>query len=93
MAERFSQDPFENYFSKQHPPGLDFGYAKTFRNQKVFKPVRDKERGKVRDENINFESNRTSSMLEKMQTKQSLLSSKVSSSNRIPSYHTNTTRS
>ena len=61
-------------------PLYDFGYAKTFQNQKVFKPIAI---GKVRDENINFESNRTSSMLEKIQTKQSLRSSKVSSSNQI----------
>ena len=95
MAERFSQDPLETYFCKQHPPGAwidkrplyDFAYAKTFRNQKVFKPIAT---GKVRDENINFESNRTSSMSEKIQTKQSLLSSKVSSSHQIPSYQTNT---
>ena len=47
--------------------------------------------GKVRDENINFESNRTISMSEKIQTKQSLLSSEVPSRHQIPSYHTNTT--
>ena len=70
LAERFSQDPLENYFCKQHPPGTwidklpfyDFGYPKTFRNQKVFKPIAT---GKVRVENINFESNRTSSIPEK----------------------------
>ena len=96
LAERFSQDPLETYFCKQHPPGAwinklplyEFGYAKTFRNQKVFKPIAT---GKVRDENINFESNRTSSVSEKIQTKQVLLSSKVSSGYQIPSYHTNTT--
>ena len=33
-----------------------------FRNQKVFKPIAA---GKVRDENINFESDRTSLMSEK----------------------------
>ena len=43
-----------------------------------------------KNENINFESNRTSSMSEKLQTKQSLLSSKVSSSHQLPNYHTNT---
>ena len=68
LAERFSQDPLETYFCKQHPPGAwkdklpalyDFGYANTFRNQKVFKPIAA---GKVRDENINFESHRTSLM-------------------------------
>ena len=37
------------------------GYTKTFQNQKVFKPIVT---GKVRDENINFESNRTSLMSE-----------------------------
>ena len=79
LAGRFSQDPLGIYFCKQHPPGVwidklplyDFGYVKTFRNQKVFKPIAT---GKVRDENRNFESNRTSSMSEKIQTKQSLLS-------------------
>ena len=65
------------------------GYTKTFQNQKVFKPIVT---GKVRDENINFESNRTSLMSEKIQTKQFLLSSTVSSSHQIPSYHSNTTR-
>ena len=72
LAERFSQDPLESYFCKQ-PPGVwkdklplyEFGYANTFRNQKVFKPTAT---GKVRDE-INFESDRTSSMSEKIQTK------------------------
>ena len=96
LVERFSQDPLETYFCKQHPPGAwidkiplyDFTYAKTFRNQKVFKPIAT---GKVGDENINFESNRTSLVSEKMETKQSLLSSKVSYSHQIPSYHTNTT--
>ena len=74
LAERFNQDPLETYFWKQHPPGAwidklrlyDFGYAKTFRNQRVFKLVAT---GQVRDENVNFESNRTSSMSEKIQTK------------------------
>ena len=69
LAERFSQDPLETYFYK-HPLGAgidklplyDFGYAKAFRKQKVFKPITS---GKVRDENTNFESNRTSSMSEK----------------------------
>ena len=35
-----------------------------FQNLKVFKPIAT---GKVRNENINFESNRTSSMSEKIQ--------------------------
>ena len=39
----------------------------------------------------NFESEGTSSISEKMQTKQSFLSSKVSSSHQIPSYQTYTT--
>ena len=59
LAERFSQDPLETYFCKQHPSGAwldklplyDFGYAKTFRKQKVLKPIAT---GKVRDENINW---------------------------------------
>ena len=41
LAERFSQDPLETYFCKQHLPGAskdkiplyDFGCANTFRNQ------------------------------------------------------------
>ena len=53
-------------------------------------PVKPIATGKVRDENINFESDRTSSISEKIQTKQPLLSSKVSSSHQIPSYQTNT---
>ena len=65
LAERFSQDQLESYFCKQHPPGAwkdkltlyDFGYANTFRIQEVFKSIAT---GKVRDENINFESDRTS---------------------------------
>ena len=67
LTEIFSQDPLETYFWKQHPPGAwidklplyDFGYVKTFRNQKVSKAIAT---GKVKDENIDFESNRTSSM-------------------------------
>ena len=74
LAEGFSQDSSEFYFCKEHPPGVwidrlplyDFGYVKTFWNQKAFKPIAT---GKVREENIKFESNRTSSMLEKTQTK------------------------
>ena len=60
LAERFSQDPLETYFRKQHPSGAkdklplyDFGYANIFGNQKVFKPIST---GKVRDENIVFDS-------------------------------------
>ena len=53
---------------------MTFSYPNIFWNQKVFKPIA---MGKVRDKNINFESDRTSSMLEKIQSKQSLLSSKV----------------
>ena len=55
LGERFSQDPLETYFCKQHPPGNwkdklplnDFDYANSFRNQKVFKPITI---DKVRDE-------------------------------------------
>ena len=94
LAEKFSQDPLETYFCQKHSPGVgkdklplyDFGYANTFRNQKVLKPIVT---GKVRDENIKFESDRTSSVSEKIQTKQSLLFSKVSSSHQIPRHHTN----
>ena len=91
-AEGFSQDPLETYFCKQHSPGAwidklplyDFGYAKTFQNQKVFKPIAT---GKVKNKNINFEPYRTSSMSKKIQAKQSWLSPRVSSSHNIPNYH------
>ena len=68
-------------------PLYDFRYAKTFRNHKV-KDVREMQK---RDKNINFESNRTSSVSKIIQTKQSLLSPRVSSSHQTPNYHTNTT--
>ena len=91
LGQGFSQGPLETYFCKQHPPEAwidrlpfyDLGYAKTFQNQKVFKAIAT---GQVRGENINFESNRTSLMLEKIQTKQPLQSSKVLSSHQIPNY-------
>ena len=90
LGERFSQDPFETYFRKQHPSGAwkdnlslyESGYANTFRNWKVFKPIVT---GNVRDENMNFESDIASSMSEKNKTKQYLLSLKVSNSHLIPS--------
>ena len=85
LAERFSQDRLDIYFCK-HPPGALIDKLPLL-YQKVFKPIAT---GKVRDENINFESNRTNSVLEKIQTKQSLLSSRVSSSRQLLSYHTNT---
>ena len=55
LAERFSQDPLETYFCKQHPSRArkenllldDFGYANTFRNQIAFKPTVT---GSARDE-------------------------------------------
>ena len=75
LAERFSQDPLETYFQHFSKP----------------KSIQAKATGKVSDENINFESDRISSMSEKIQTKHSLLSSKVSSNHQIPSYQTNTT--
>ena len=65
----------------------NFGYAKISRKQKVFKPIAT---DKVKDRNINFESNKTSLVSEIIQTKQSLLSPRVSSSHQIPYYHTNT---
>ena len=68
-------------------PLYDFGYAKTFRNHKV-KDVREMQK---RDKNIKFESNRTSSVSKIIQTKQSLLSPRVSSSHQTPNYHTNKT--
>ena len=75
LSERFSQDPLETYFCKQHPPGAwqdklpsyDSGCAKNFHLhfcKKFSKPITA---GKVRDEKINFESDRTSLMSEKMQ--------------------------
>ena len=96
LPERFNQDPLESYFCKQYPPGVwkdklplyGLVYSNTFQNQKVFKPIAT---GIVRDENINFELDRTSSTSEKIQTKQFLLSSKVSTSHQIPSYQTYTT--
>ena len=62
-------------------------YADTFRIQKVLNPIATVN---VREENINFESDRTSSTLEHIQTKNPL-SSKVSSSCQIPRYQTNAT--
>ena len=52
------------------------GYADTFQTQKVLKPTATVN---IRDKNINFESDRTSSTLQKIQTNNPL-SSKVSSS-------------
>ena len=69
LAKRFISDPLETYICKQHPSGknnlplCDFDYPNTFRNQKVFKPIAT---GKAKDENL--ESDRTSSMSEKIQT-------------------------
>ena len=55
LGQGFSQGPLETYFCKQHPPEAwidrppfyDLGYAKTFRNQKVFKAITT---GQVRGE-------------------------------------------
>ena len=63
------------------------GYADTFRIQKLLKP---KATVNVREENINFESDRTSSTSENIQTSNPL-SSKVSSSRQIPRYQINAT--
>ena len=76
LAERFSQDPLDKL------PLYDF--AMTFWKQKLCKPIAS---SKVSNENINFESNRTSSMSGNIQTKQSLLSPRVSSSHQIPNCH------
>ena len=62
-------------------------YADTFRIQKVLNPIATVN---VREENINFESDRTSSTLEHIQTNNPL-SSKVSSSCQIPRYQTHAT--
>ena len=75
LAERFNQGPLKAYFCKQHSSGAwkdnvpiyDFGYVNTFRNQIAFKPIRT---GSVRDENMKFESNKTSSMKEKNTNKE-----------------------
>ena len=91
LAEKFSQDSLVTYSCKQHPSGAwkdnlpfcNFGCANTFWNLRAFKPIAT---GSIRDENIYFEPNRTSLMSEKIQTKQSLRSSKVSSSHQIPNY-------
>ena len=96
LAEGFSQDLLETYFCKQYPPRAwkdslplhNFGYASTFWNQTVFNPTAP---GNVKDENIKLKLDRPSSMSEKIKTKQSFLSSKISSSLQIPTYHTNTT--
>ena len=45
LAERFSQGLLETFFCKQYPPGdwivklPLYDFAKTFQNQKVFKPI------------------------------------------------------
>ena len=96
LVERFIQDPLETYFCKQHSPGgwkanllfYDFDYTNTMWNQKVCKPIAT---GNVRGENIKFESDRTSSMSEKIKTRQYSLSWNVLRSHQIPSYPTNTT--
>ena len=59
------------------------------RVQKVFKPIAT---GNLRDKNIYFESDRTCSMLEKIQTKHSLVSSNVSSSHHTSSYQISTSK-
>ena len=82
LAERFNQDRLETNFCKYHPPGVWkdnlplYGFDNTFWNQKVFKLIAT---GNIRDENIKFELDKTSSMSNKIKSKQSLLSSKVSS--------------
>ena len=63
------------------------GYTGTLRIQKGLKPIATVN---VREENINFESDRTSSTSENIQTNNPL-SSKVSSSRQIPRYQTNAT--
>ena len=89
LAERFSQEPLETYFANNIFLSLcDFGYVNTFWNQIASKPIAAES---VRNENINFDSDRTSSRSEKIQTKQSLQSSKVSSSHQTPSYQAKAT--
>ena len=67
LAEKFSQDSLETFFCKHCPPGAwkdnlvlyDFGYFNTFWNQKVLKPIAI---FSIRDENINFAYDRSSSI-------------------------------
>ena len=67
LAKRFSQDPLKLTFAnkilleKINYPSVTLIIPKTFRNQKVFKPIAT---GKARYENS--ESDRTSSMSEKI---------------------------
>ena len=96
LTVRSGQDSLETCFCKKYLPGAwkdnlplyDFGCNNTFWNQIAFKPITA---GSVRDENINFGSDRTSLMPEKIQVSQSLRSSKFSSSHQIPNYQNNTT--
>ena len=96
LTVRSGQDSLETCFCKKYLPGAwkdnlplyDFGCNNTFWNQIAFKPITA---GSVRDENINFGSDRTSLMPEKIQVNQSLRSSKFSSSHQIPNYENNTT--
>ena len=81
-----SKDPLETYFASNilHPLQTyfvnnillslyDFGYVNTLWNQIASKPIAT---GSVRDENMNFDSDRTSSMSERKQRKKSLRSFK-----------------
>ena len=65
-------------------PSMTLGVPTFFGNKKYSSQQQQ------RDENINFESDRISSMSGKIQTKQSLLSSKNSGSHKIPSHQTYT---
>ena len=93
LPERFSQDLLETYFCKEHPLGAridkllyNYGYANIFRNQKYSSQIAT---GKVRDENINFDSDRTNSIpAGQKKYKQKI---QDSSSHQIPSYQTYTT--
>ena len=69
-----SKDPLETYFVNNILLSLyDFRYDNTFWNQIAPKPIAT---GSVRDKNMNFDSDRTSSMSERKQRKQSLQSFK-----------------
>ena len=66
--------PLQTYFVNNILLSLyDLGYVNNFWNQISSKPIAT---GSVRDENMNFHSDRTSSMSERKQRKQSLRSFK-----------------
>ena len=75
LPKIFSQDTLETFFAKNILLELE---RINYPSMTLIMPTLPIATGKVRDKNL--ESKRTSSMSEKIQTKQSLLFSKVSSS-------------